>query len=255
MGRGWLLPVDESRFSECLAEDHRRLRAVAAGALGATVPTCPDWTGADLVRHVAEVYLHKAETIRRGEWPLPWPPDLGPDPLAALDHAYRELTAQFAAHRPDERALTWYAPVQTVGWWVRRMAQETVIHRVDAELAAGLPPSPIPTDLAEDGIDEVLVCFLAYASAEYPEELGDHLADGDGATVRIDIPGASWLVQLGPDVVTVERGEADAEAVLRGEPGAVLRWLWRRAGNDAVEIDGNRGAIGKLRQLLGDTTR
>ena len=44
------------------------------------------------------------------------------------------------------------------------MAQETVIHRVDAELAAGEPIAPIPDDLAVDGIDEVLERFLAYGS-------------------------------------------------------------------------------------------
>ncbi|MPZ80736.1 MAG: maleylpyruvate isomerase family mycothiol-dependent enzyme [Actinophytocola sp.] len=247
--------MDESRFLECLEADYRRLREVAPGALGEKVPSCPGWTTADLAGHVAEVYLHKTETMRLGDWPQPWPPDLGDDPLAALDRAYRELTWELSTRKPDEHALTWYAPVQTVGWWARRMAQETVIHRVDAELAAGLTPTAIPADLAADGIDEVLVCFLAYASTEYPEALGEHLDSCDGSTVRIDTPSASWLVQLGPGVVTVERGEADVEAIVRGSEDAVLRWLWRRVGNSAVELDGNHGVVGKLRQLLGDTTQ
>lgn len=251
--------MDESRFLECLAADHRRLRAVVSGALGDAVPSCPGWTGADLAQHVAEVYLHKAETMRRGEWPRPWPPALGADPLAALDRAYTELTAEFAARKPDEPALTWYRPDQTVGFWIRRMAQETVIHRVDGELAAGVAPTAIPSDLAVDGIDEVLTSFLTYASVEFPEELGDHLESCDGSTVRIDTAEASWLVQLGPGAVTVERGAADAaadaEAVVRGTEDAVLRWLWRRVDNSAVELDGNRGVIGKLHQLLGDTTQ
>ena len=42
-----------------------------------------------------------------------------------------------------------------MGFWFRRMAHETVIHRVDAELAAGLPTAHVPDDLAIDGIDEV----------------------------------------------------------------------------------------------------
>jgi MDMPI C-terminal domain len=135
------------------------------------------------------------------------------------------------------------------------MAQETVIHRVDAELAAGVEPGPIPADLAADGIDEVLVCFLAYGTTAYPEYLAEHLAGFDGSTVGVDTESGSWLVQLGPDVVTVERGTADAEAVVRGSEGAVLRWLWRRAGNDAVELDGNRGVVGQLHHLLGVSTQ
>jgi uncharacterized protein (TIGR03083 family) len=242
--------VDEPRFLEYLDADHRRLRAAAAGALGERVPPCPDWTGADLLFHVAEVYLHKTESMRRGEEPEPWQPDLGDDPLAALDDAYRRLTSELTTRGPDGFAPSWYTPDQTVGFWVRRMAFETVIHRVDAELAAGRAPEPIPDELAVPGIEEVLVCFLAYGTATYPEYVADRMAGCDGDTVRIDVPEASWLVQLGPDVVTVTRGEADTDAVVRGEADAVLRWLWRRVGNSAVELDGNRGAVGKLQGNL-----
>lgn len=253
MGRGWVHGVDEKRFLQTLDADYRRLVEVVAGALGETVPSCPEWTGADLAKHVAAVYLHKTETMRRGEFPQPWEPDLGADPLAALDRAYGELTAEFAARKPHEPAPTWYEPVQTVGWWMRRMAQETVIHRVDAELAAGVEPLPIPPDLAADGIDEALVCFLAYSATAYPDELGEHLAGSDGSTVRIDTESSSWLVQLGPDTVSVAQDAVvgDAEAVIRGSEDAVLRWLWRRVGNDAVELDGNRAVVGKLHHLMG----
>jgi len=246
--------VDEQRFLECLDADFTRLRAVIDGAVDAPVPSCPGWTGADLARHVAEVYLHKTETMRQGAWPAPWPPAL-PDPLAALDDAYRQLTGEFAAREVTDKALTWYGPDQTVGFWLRRMAQETVIHRLDAELAAGVEHDSVPADLAVDGIDELLVCFLASAAEEDPDELAEYLADCDGRTVQIATEGAGWQVQLGPEIVTVEPGGFDAEAAIRGEPGAVLRWLWRRADDDVVQLDGNRWAVGKLRAVLGAVTQ
>ena len=246
--------MDEQRFLACLDADFTRLRAVVDGAVDAPVPSCPGWTGADLARHVAEVYLHKTETMRQGTWPAPWPPEL-PDPLSALDDAYRQLTGEFAARAVTDKALTWYAHDQTVGFWLRRMAQETVIHRLDAELAAGVEHDPIPADLAVDGIDELLTCFLAYASEEDPDEVREYLADCDGRTVQIATDGAGWQVQLGPETITVERGESDAEAAVLGEPGAVLRWLWRRADDDVVRLDGNRWAVGKLRAVLGAVTQ
>ena len=43
------------------------------------------------------------------------------------------------------------------------MAQETVIHRIDAELGDGAPFAPVPDDLAIDGIDELLRIFVAYS--------------------------------------------------------------------------------------------
>lgn len=246
--------MDEQRFLECLEADYTRLREVASDALGNPVPTCPGWIGDDLVRHVAEVYLHKTETMRQGTWPAPWPPSL-PDSLTALDDAYRQLVGELTTRKPSDQALTWYGPDQTVGFWLRRMTQETVIHRVDAEAAAGVAHAPIPADLAEDGIDELLVCFLAYASAEYPDELGEHLAECDGRTVQVATEGAGWQVQLGPTEITVERGESDPEAGVFGSADAVLRWVWRRTGDGAVQLDGNRWVIGKLRTLLGVATQ
>lgn len=68
--------------------------------------------------------------------------------LELLDRAYAALTSKFAARRPEEQAYTWYSPDQS-RLWIRRMAQQTVIHRVDAELADGEPLAAIPADLAQ----------------------------------------------------------------------------------------------------------
>ena len=252
---GWVSVVDEQRFLECLDADYVRLREVASDALDERVPSCPGWTGRDLVRHVAEVYLHKTETMRRGSWPAPWPPELPGEPVAVLEDAYRQLLGELTTRKPTEPALTWYGPDQTVGFWLRRMAQETVIHRLDAELAASVEHAPIPADLADDGIDELLTCFLSYATTEYPEELAGDLAECDGRTVQIATETGGWQVQLGPEEITVEHGHSDAEAGVSGEAGAVLRWVWRRAADDVVQLDGNRWVLGKLRAILGDTTQ
>ena len=155
--------MEPTRYLDCLAADYALVRAAAAAAdLTGPVPSCPEWTVADLVTHVGEVYLHKAAVMRDGKFPDPWPPEehAGTAPLDLLDEGYSELTAEFAARSPDEPALTWFGPQQTVGFWIRRMAQETVVHRVDAQLAAREPVTPAPDDLAIDGVDEVLRRFL-----------------------------------------------------------------------------------------------
>ncbi len=64
--------MEYKRLLECLDADATRLREVAATAdLTATVPSCPDWTMADLLRHVGAVYLHKVECMRLGAHPSP----------------------------------------------------------------------------------------------------------------------------------------------------------------------------------------
>jgi uncharacterized protein (TIGR03083 family) len=256
--------MDASRFLAYLAADCGDLRDAASSVeLTAPVPSCPGWTMADLVRHVAQVYLHKAAIMRTGEVPAAWPPPglAAEPPLALLGRAYGELRAEFAQRAPAIGVPTWYDPDQTVGFWIRRMAQETVIHRIDAELAAGLPVTTVPVDLAVDGVDELLRCMLAYGSVEWPEEFaemkGEHLAAGDGRdTITVTAGPASWTVRPSPERVEVEDGAGDhPEIVVEGPPGPVLRWLWGRAGDDAVRLTGDPAWADYLRRMLAAVTR
>ena len=252
-----------TRYLDCLGSDYASLRSAAAtAALEDPVPSCPGWTVADLATHVGQVYLHKAAIMRDGDWPDPWPPAelAAVAPLALLDQGYRELTAEFAARAPGQTAPTWYDPEQTVGFWIRRMAQETVVHRMDAQLAAGLPLTPVPDDLAVDGVDEVLQRFLAYGSVEWPEEFaeveGGHLAGADGAdAIVVTAAATSWTVRPTPAAVTVTDGRANgARAEVAAGPDAMLRWLWGRSAADAVTVTGDQAWAAYLRRLLAAVT-
>jgi uncharacterized protein (TIGR03083 family) len=246
--------MEKSTYLDYLDADYRRLREVATGVPDAPVPSCPGWTMTDLVKHVAEVYVDKTRIMRTGV-EQQWPPELaGGSPLDALEVAYRELAGELAARKPDEPALTWYLPEQKAGFWMRRMAQETVIHRVDAELAAGAELAPIPDDLAVDGIDEVLVCFLSFASHGWPQMFADHLAGRDGAAVSIEAGAGRWSVALAESGVDVSTGVTGGAATVSGSPAEVLLWAWRRAGDETVRRAGDLALIDTLRTVLGDAT-
>ncbi|WP_219463437.1 maleylpyruvate isomerase N-terminal domain-containing protein, partial [Nonomuraea rhizosphaerae] len=236
--------------------------AAAAAPPAAAVPSCPGWTAAGLVTHVTEVYLHKTETMRRGEWPDPWPPDLsGEEPLAALDRSYAELTGEFAARAPGDHALTWYDPDQSVGFWIRRMAQETVVHRMDAELAAGVPVTPAADDLALDGVDEGLRVMLAYELALYPDGFTDVMRDDLKGAIAVVAGERAWIVRpsaggAAEDVVEDEAADKAverAEAVVSGSPDQVLRWLWGRG--DEIAVAGNPEYATYLRKLVAVATQ
>jgi len=248
--------MENSRFLDCLEADFARLREVAPGAFGAKVPTCPGWTVADLTRHVGQVYLHKTLAMREGAEPEAWPPEetAEEEPLALLDRAYAGLLDEFAARDADDPAGSWYAPDQTVGFWIRRMAQETVIHRIDAELGAGVPVAPIPDDLAVDGIDELLTVFVAYSVAEWGDYFTDILADSPGWTYDVRTDGAAWRVRTGPGRLTVTDGApaGPPDVTISGPPASVLRWSWNRQDRTApgVTIDGPPEAIEELHRCI-----
>ncbi len=249
--------MKNSRYLDCLAADYARLRAVAVDKLTEPVPTCPGWTVADLIRHVAEVYRHKTLAMREGTEPGTFPPPglEGREPVALLDRTYADLRAEFAARKPADPAGSWYTPDQTVGFWIRRMAQETVIHRIDAELGAGQPVAPVPADLAVDGIDELLKVFVAFGVAEWGDYFTEVLASSPGRTYAVRTDGAAWRVRTGPGQFEVTDGAGDgaADVTLTGPPEAVLRWVWNRESPGepgGVTIEGAAEAVEELRRCI-----
>ncbi len=265
--------MDSSRYLESLAADFALLCAAATAAgpegLSAPVPTCPGWTVADLIRHTGEVYLHKTLAMRLGDFPgeQDWPAEVEAlPPLDLLDRAYADLVAELTTRDPDSPAPSWYKPELTVGFWRRRMAQETVIHRLDAELAAqaatGRAVSPVPDDIAADGVDEVLIRFLGYGSTAWPDEFaalqGPRLetAGGDDTVVVQLDEATTWTVRPQPGRVDVRSGTGgEVHAVVAGPPVPLLLWLWGRGGEEQVTVSGDRAWAGYLRRLLVATTQ
>jgi uncharacterized protein (TIGR03083 family) len=249
--------MEYARLRECLASDVARLREVASGVdAAAPVPSCPGWTVRDLVGHVGAVYLHKVECMTRQAQPETWPPpglaeEAAHQPLALLDRTYRALVHEFDTRLPNAPAGGWYEPDRTVGFWIRRMAHETVIHRIDAELAAGVPLAPVPDDLAVDGLDEFLYVFLMYGTTAWLESAREALADAEGQDVRLVTTGGAWLVHPTPEGVRVSEDPSGPVATeVTGAPADLLRWVWGRAADDAVTVTGDLARIGPLRKLF-----
>ncbi|GAA3643116.1 maleylpyruvate isomerase family mycothiol-dependent enzyme [Nonomuraea antimicrobica] len=241
--------MDFPRLLACLDDDFARLRAAVAGAdPSVRVPSCPDWSLGDLAKHVSEVYLHKAECIRLNAFPEEWPEGVfDPDPVISLDRTYAELTGHFAERPPSGPAATWHEPDQSVGFWIRRMAQETVIHRVDAELAAGGPVSPIPDDLALDGIDEVLKLFLGYGSTRWLDDFGTLLDAPDERPMTVATEGRAWSLAAVAgeggrpgrvEVADVPTGSG-GDAQVSGAAVPLLLWLWNRGDDGSVRVSGD----------------
>lgn len=228
------------------------IAAVAPRGLDRPVPVCPPWDVREVVAHVASTYDHKVIAIRLGRRPVEgeWVTDepFGKDTVEWFADEHAKLLAELAAHKPSDHAWTWWEPDQTVGFWYRRMALETVVHRVDIEMQFG-PPSSIDAALAIDGIDEILMIMLAgedEAAAESP---------GTG-TVEVLAGDASWSILLedGRTVVTPGRRTAPG-AVLSGDPAALFLYLWGRGTLNSVTQKGNPSLVAALRSRLAAATQ
>ncbi len=237
-------------YVEHVRLDGQRLAAAANGSLSLEVPSCPEWTVRDLVSHMAQVYEHKITCTALGRAPDPWPPGwpADRDPVEWLGDAHERLLEMFDRSTPTTPSATWWPPDQTVGFWARRLAHETAVHRIDAELAIGTP-TPVNAELAVDGVDEILIVMLAGDWSEEPDDRAT------GQQVGISTGGKTWRVTLERESVSVNEDGGAGDATLGGDPSDVLLWLWGRAPDERVVRSGDGEALRLLRSRLALATQ
>lgn len=238
-------------YLQILESDSRLLAAAAARDLDAQVPHCPGWAVRDVVEHISEVYEHKIATIAMcGGKPDPWPPEwpADRDPLDWFSDVRGRLLETLGKTDSNAPSWTWSPSDQTVGFWVRRMSQETAVHRADVEEATGRA-APVNAELAVDGVDEVLTVMLAGDWSDYSQP------DLTG-TVDVETGDRVWRVTMKADDVTVTAADEGTppDATVVADPSPLLLWMWGRADSSAVDIRGDATASDRLRRRLALTT-
>jgi uncharacterized protein (TIGR03083 family) len=245
------------RYFALWAQDFDAFGSAAATDLSIEVPSCPGWTMRDLVSHLVGVYRHKSATLESGKAPGDresggWG-DLDPDrdPIDELRQAYDDMRGRLSGLSPDAPAATFWPPEQTAGFWMRRMAQETAVHRWDADAAAHgeAKAQPIDEDLALDGVDEL----LGWLAWEWDDR--DALAGAHGQTVVVSSGTHAWTVRLHPTAIVVEGGVTtdDPDAWITGDASDVLLDLWGRTAS-GVTIAGDADVVSMMRARLDAST-
>jgi len=222
---------------------------------GFAVPGCPGLTVAETVRHTGSVYHRVLDWIRAGEPTDDWQRDPAEGESLTDFHinGRTALVAELAAHDPDEPCDTWWPADRTFGFWRRRMAHETAVHRVDVQGAAGVDIAPVQAEFAVDGIDEILLLWFGHKLYQ------DQKAATTEGAVGVQAAGRSWLALLGRNRCTARRVPAidarAADALIIGDPLNVYLWLWGRLPNHSVTISGDYDASAHLWALLRPATQ
>lgn len=223
--------MEPSTYLDHLRRDLDRMLATPADRLGDGVAACPGWTVAELLGHHAGVFRFATAQLRAapGSDFVPFdPPDGGVPPLEMLDIAGRELLAAFADTDPSEHRPNW-AGAPNATFWFRRIAHETAIHRVDAQLVH-MTPDPIDTALAVDGIDELGEVFLVHAGRRGITGNGEtvHLHATDAAVASGEIAGGEWMFRFHEDGVEVERSHGKGDMAVRAPADQLVLFGWNR---------------------------
>jgi uncharacterized protein (TIGR03083 family) len=228
-------------------EGHALAAAARAAGVNATVPSCPEWTIADLLGHVGRLHRWVTAIVEsdgddpNDHWSDAEPPAV--DVRIEWFEAGVDLIANaMLASQPDAEAWSWTTD-RTVGFWARRQANETAVHRWDAQGSAGAA-EPIDHALAVDGIDEffALIPFWRRESS----------VRGAGETIHLhctDGPG-EWLVKLAADAVIVTREHAKGDVAARGTASDLLLFLYGRVAPANLEVFGDASLLERWQEVV-----
>jgi uncharacterized protein (TIGR03083 family) len=258
--------LEKSEYLEHLQRESRRFRDLLADAdPSAPVPACPAWTAGDLLWHLAGVQrfwagivasrpagpAEDAEEAKR--------PETHQDLLADFDESSAALVDALEGAEPREECWTW-SDDKTVAFVLRRQALEAVVHRFDAEQAAGLDLTEVDARLAADGIHEVLDVMYGGCPPWGDFSPLPHYVRVDAT----DTDSSVW-VQLGrfsgtdpkdevryeeDDIHVVDDPGVEPDAVIEGAAEVLLARLWRRGDGADIHIAGDMLIVDHFRSAI-----
>jgi uncharacterized protein (TIGR03083 family) len=245
--------LDFDRYvTELVSETARLADTLHDLDLDAPVPTCPEWTVADLAEHVVRGQRWVTGIIERlVEHPIPMPDNLSPPEDTAARAAWikdgaRDMAGAAVLAGSTTPVWTWTSD-HTVGFWVRRFAHDVLVHRFDAESAAAGTVSDrfdVATDLAADGVSDVLSTVETLSGAAAFESVFLGLR-GNGQTLQFYATddelgdGCEWRSTRTARGVTWEHAHGQSDVAVRGPAVDLLLVLNRRWLPTRLEVLGD----------------
>lgn len=234
-----MAPLRTDRYLDALVVQSALFAEALHGAdLQLPVPSCPDWTLYRLTEHLGQTHRWGTAIVtRRATAPFD-PSTLGataaPEDSDGLGAWLREGADELvdAIRAADPRTSVWsWGDDHSVGFWARREAHETAVHRADAELALGREFA-LEADLAADAISEWLGLLSAPKAVDVRPDLVALRGEGQILHLHSTDPGlgeaGEWIVRRTPSGPLWEHGHAKGDVAVRGPVVDLLLVLMRR---------------------------
>ncbi|HEY3481758.1 MAG TPA: maleylpyruvate isomerase N-terminal domain-containing protein [Streptomyces sp.] len=247
--RDLLRLIDERSTAFCAA-------VAAAPSLDARVPTCPEWTLLDLVRHLGVGRQAWAATVAAGPTATAKAAPAGPEApqerealLEWMAASTRSMLDALEEAGPDQGCWTWWGTSQsprTCGAVARHQLQEIAMHTYDAQLTAG-DPRPPAEEVALDGVDEFLSTCVATTEA-WPHEpaiVDYHVTEGRSWRLRFSADGAQVTRLPLPGAAAGEVLEA-ADVSTTSTAAELLLACYGRISVDALKVEGDIVVLHRL---------
>ena len=232
----------ETYLSHVRSESARFREVIAGCDPAARVPSCPDWTAADLLWHLATVQRWWAEVVTarpaRPEEIDPPRPESYDDLLAAYDEWSGRLAEVLESADPADEAWNW-SDDHTVGGEHGVEVGADGVHEVLDVMYGGCPPwgtwtpgeGTVRVDATDTG-DQHWVRFGVFAGTD--PDSGTSYADEE-----------DFHVVDPPDDEAVE-----PDAVVDGPAAALDLWLWSRGDDADLSVVGDQDVLARFRAVV-----
>jgi uncharacterized protein (TIGR03083 family) len=212
---------------------------------GLDIATCPGWTVLDLAEHLGVIHRWAEELVRfrsperiPRDVPASLRDDVNPE---WITEGGTQLVSTLLAANPDDEMWAWGLD-QHVRFWSRRQLHETLVHRMDLELAAQVDPSA-DFVIAIDAIDEYLSNLEKVG--KHSPEFAPLRGHGERLAFRVRDTSTLWAVTFDEDGFNVSQAEDTFDAELVGSPVDLLLAILRRRdlAQGEIEVNGDRHLV------------
>jgi uncharacterized protein (TIGR03083 family) len=248
------IPSYERRCAEIINQTALLTAALEGADLRVPVPSIPDWTLNQLLRHLGHAHrwadvmlrerLPEIDFSRNGAHLLS---SYTGEQASVLIPWLREGAASLAevlrSVDPDEMI----APVEGHPGprvWSRRMTHETAVHRWDALNALGLPFDLDP-EIAQDTLREWTGLALPHAFTRWPAETAALAGTGTVHLHATDAE-AEFVIDLTGAAPVVREGHEKADVAVRGPVVDLVLAVYRRRPVEGLEVFGDRALLDLL---------
>jgi uncharacterized protein (TIGR03083 family) len=214
----------------------RFANVMASLPLDREIATCPGWNVRDLAEHLGVIHRW-AEELVRVRSPQRLAREATDELRAAVSPQWiidggAQLVATLLAADPDDEMWGWGFD-QHVRFWSRRQLHETLVHRMDLELAADTAPEA-DREIVEDAIDEFLSNMQAIAKRV--PSLSELRGNGERLGFRVRDSGTHWTITFSDDGFSVSHEAAPLTCELIGSPVDLLLVILGRREVDLSDV-------------------
>lgn len=257
--------MDWNTYIDAIGADAKRLHDIALQRPDVDLDTCPGWAMRDLVAHLGRVHHRTIDLVAQSLT------DRFPEPVSAPEEdlvpwaaaTAKRMVATLRTADPASPLYSWHEPDQTAGFWIRRMAHETAIHRLDAEIAIN-GVVPLGSAFASDCVSEVLGVMLTGIPS-----WGNWMPIDKVVYLACTDVEKSWMVELGVFEGTSPRSGkhyeelpamefvtdvVDPDVAIAGSAHALASWIWGRGSLADLTVDGDLTVAMLFRDAAADAT-